>query len=104
MTSSFSTLQNEPTLPQKRHERGETVKAHTAEALSGIFSKPAERMADLLSSEELFPGGPAAGLRMLTMYTAFANRRLSVSRRQNLERAKKLLAIRARETKTQHRG
>jgi len=80
------------------------VKAHTAEALSGIFSKPAERMAELLSSEELFPGGPAAGLRMLTMYTAFACKRLSASRRQNLERAKELLANRAKESKIRHRG
>lgn len=75
------------------------MKTHSAQALSGIFSKPPETMAELLSSEELFPGGPAAGLRVLTMYTAFAGQRLSASRRQSLERTKELLTNRAFKSK-----
>jgi len=70
------------------------MKSPAAEALSGIFSKPPERMAELLSSEEFIPGGPAAGLRMLATYTAFAGRRLSASRRKTLERTRELLTIR----------
>ncbi len=75
------------------------MKTDSAQALSGIFSKPPKLMAELLSSEELFPGGPAAGLRVLTMYTAFAGKRLSASRRHSLERTKELLANRAQRTK-----
>ena len=71
------------------------MKTHSAQALSGIFSKPPALMAELLSSDELFPGGPAAGLRVLTMYTAFAGQRISASRRQSLERTKELLVNRA---------
>ncbi|HUA98382.1 MAG TPA: hypothetical protein VMA34_08655 [Terracidiphilus sp.] len=73
------------------------MKTHSIEALSGIFSKPPELMADLLSSNELFPGGPDAGLRILTMYTAFASKRLSASRRLSLERTKKLLIHRVQQ-------
>jgi hypothetical protein len=75
------------------------MKTQSAQALSGIFSKPPALMAELLSSEELFPGGPAAGLRVLTMYTAFAGKRLSPSRRHSLERTRELLVSRASGTK-----
>jgi hypothetical protein len=68
------------------------MKTQSAQALSGIFSKPPELLAELLSSQDLFPGGPAAGLRVLTMYTAFAGKRISAARRQSLERTKELLA------------
>lgn len=58
---------------------------------SGLFTMPAERIAESLASRELSPQGPSAGLRLLTFYMNYAGKRLSPSRRRNLEKAKKLL-------------
>jgi hypothetical protein len=64
--------------------------------LTGIFTKPPEIMADILSSREFFSGGPAAGLRVLTVYMAYASRRLSAAQKHSLERAKEMLVDRTR--------
>jgi len=66
-------------------------------ALKGIFTKPPEMMADILSSRELFPGGPATGLHILSIYISYASRRLSGPQRRSLERAKEMLINRVRE-------
>jgi hypothetical protein len=71
-----------------------------SESLAGIFTRPPELMADLLSSEEFFAGGPAAGLRVLTVYMAYAAKRLTPSQKQSLKQAKDLLVDRARRAAT----
>ena len=53
-------------------------------------------MADLLSSEEFFLGGPAGGLRVLTVYMAYAAKRLSPAQKQSLKQARDLLLDRTR--------
>jgi hypothetical protein len=60
----------------------------------GLFAKAPEIIADSLASKETFPNGPANGMRMLAFYIAYAGKHLSASRMRNLERAKKLLALR----------
>jgi hypothetical protein len=55
-------------------------------------------MAELLSSREIFSGGPAAGLRVLDVYMAYAGKRLSPSRKHSLEQARKLLLRRSQAT------
>lgn len=67
-----------------------------SESLAGVFTRPPELMADLLSSEEFFAGGAAAGLRVLTVYMAYAAKRLTPSQKQSLKQAKDLLLDRAR--------
>ncbi|MGD0830344.1 MAG: hypothetical protein ABR907_05325 [Terracidiphilus sp.] len=69
-------------------------------SLAGVFTKSPEMMADLLSSKELATGGPAEGLRLLTVYIAYAGKRLSISRKQSLERARELLLKRMRQSLT----
>jgi len=66
--------------------------------LNGIFTKPAETIADILSSKEFFSGGPEGGLRVLTVYMAYAGRRLSSAQRHSLERAREMLLDRTRVT------
>jgi hypothetical protein len=73
------------------------MKTHAAISLSRILAKPAETVADLLSSNEFTSGGPSAGLRVLSVYLAYAGKRLSASRRQSLERARGLLLERSRQ-------
>jgi hypothetical protein len=74
------------------------MKMRNAGSLAGIFSKPPEVMAEMLSSKELFWGGAAEGLRVLTVYIAYASSRMSVAQRQNLERVKEMLINRLRKT------
>jgi hypothetical protein len=71
------------------------MEPHAGELLSRILAKPPKTVADLLSSNE-FGGGPSAGLRVLTVYMAYAGKRLSASRRHSLERARDLLLERTR--------
>lgn len=58
---------------------------------AGLFSQPAETIAESLASKEVSPQGASSGLRLLTFYMNYAGKRLSASRRRNLEKAKKLL-------------
>jgi hypothetical protein len=70
------------------------MKRRDVDSLAGIFAKPPEIMADLLASKSLFSGGPVTGLRVLSVYIAYAGKRLSVAQRHSLERARELLAHR----------
>jgi hypothetical protein len=69
----------------------------SAGPLAGIFTKPPEVTADILSSRELVPGGVAGGLRVLAVYIAYTGKRLSASQRHTLERIKAILLSRAKE-------
>lgn len=68
--------------------------AECAHLHAGLFTMPAETIAESLSSKEVSPQGASSGLRLLTFYMNYAGRWLSASRRRNLEKAKKLLSIR----------
>ena len=72
------------------------MKTHAGELLSRILTKPPKTVADLLSSNEFTSGGPEVALRVLTVYMAYAGKRLSASRRHSLERARDLLLERSR--------
>lgn len=74
------------------------METRNAGPLAGLFTKSPEIMADILSSQELFSGGPQGGLRVLTVYIAYAGKRLSPAQRQSLERAREMLISRTRET------
>lgn len=74
------------------------MKSTSSGPLAGIFSKPPEVLADILASGQLFSGGPEGGLRVLTVYIAYAGKRLSAAQRQSLEKTKEMLLDRTRET------
>lgn len=61
---------------------------------AGLFTMPAEALADSLASKEVSPQGIAAGMRLLTFYISHSAKRLSPSRLRSLEKARKLLAVR----------
>jgi tRNA(adenine34) deaminase len=78
---------------------------HREHLSSGLFTMPAEAIADSLASKEISPQGPSSGLRLLTFYISYAGKRLSPARLRNLEKAKKLLADRvAREMAERERA
>jgi hypothetical protein len=61
---------------------------------ASLLASSPEVIAESLASKETVPDGPAIGMRMLTFYISYGGKHLSISRRRNLERAKKLLAAR----------
>jgi len=65
----------------------------------GLFKKSASTIAKVLASKKVSPKGPGSGMRMLTYFINRAGRKLSASRRAELERAKALLAKRIRGNK-----
>jgi hypothetical protein len=67
----------------------------SSETLASVFKMPAASIADILCSEKFSPGGPSAGLRLLTVYMAYAGRGLSPSQKQSLKQARSLLLERA---------
>ncbi len=68
--------------------------AECARLHPGLFTMPAKNIVESLASREVSPQGASSGLRLLTFYINYAGKRLSPSRRRNLEKAKKLLSDR----------
>jgi hypothetical protein len=68
--------------------------SNCAQLSPGLFTKPAESIAESLASHELSPQGASSGLRLLTFYINYAAKWLSPARRRKLEKAKKLLSVR----------
>src|SRR4029453_16818982 len=65
----------------------------------GLFKRDARTIARTLASKRVSPKGVGWGLRMLLFYITRGGRGLSPSRRAELERAKRLLRRRMRETR-----
>ncbi len=78
---------------KKDHQKVQQI-TDCAQLSAGLFTMPAEAIADSLASKETSPQGASSGLRLLTFYINYAGKRLSPSRLRNLEKAKKLLAER----------
>jgi hypothetical protein len=89
--------------------KGETrwvaeVKTDATHPPKGLFTKDASTIARSLASKKVSPKGPASGMRMLTYFINRAGKRLSASQRHELERAKKLLAMRMAKAKRTGHG
>lgn len=67
------------------------VKTDSTHPPAGLFNESASKIARTLASKKVSPKGPGSGMRMVTFYINRAGRRLSKSRRAELERAKELL-------------
>ncbi len=60
----------------------------------GLFTKDASTIVRTLASKKVSPKGPASGLRMLTYFINRAGKELDDDRREQLEKAKKMLSAR----------
>jgi hypothetical protein len=70
------------------------VKTDSTHPPPGLFTKDASTVARTLASKKVSPKGPASGLRMLTYFINRAGKDLDRDRREQLERAKKMLSAR----------
>jgi Protein of unknown function (DUF3175) len=68
------------------------VKTDSTHPPAGLFTKDAATIARTLRSRRVSPKGPTSGLRMLTYFINRAGKGLSLTRRAELERAKRLLS------------
>ncbi|TMB61997.1 MAG: DUF3175 domain-containing protein [Chloroflexi bacterium] len=73
-----------------------TVTTDSTHPPKGLFTKDARTIARTLASKRVSPKGPGSGMRMLTYFINRGGRGLSKSRREELERAKRLLSERVR--------
>ncbi|SRR6266496_5980176 len=78
------------------------VKTDSTHPEKGLFTKDAPAIARSLASKKVSPKGPGSGMRMLTYFINRGGKGLSVARRRELERAKKLLRARVEKAR-QHK-
>ena len=76
-----------------------TVKTDSTHPPEGLFTKDAATIASSLASKRVSPKGPGSGVRMLTYFIKRAGSGLNASRRAELQKAKRLLSSRIRESK-----
>ncbi len=69
----------------------QTVKTVSTYPPEGIFTKDAETIARVMSSEEVSPKGIGSAIRMVQFYINRAGRNLPENRKLELEKAKKIL-------------
>ena len=79
------------------------VKTDSTHPARGLFTKSASAIAKALASKRVSPKGPQSGMRMLNYFINRGGKGLSASRRNELERAKRLLSDRIRNTKRKSR-
>jgi tRNA(Arg) A34 adenosine deaminase TadA len=77
------------TTPKKWSAKVTTDSTHPEE---GLFNKSAAIIARSLASKKVSPKGPASGMRMLNLYINRAGKNLPQSRKDELEKARKLLS------------
>jgi hypothetical protein len=79
------------------------VRTDSTHPPKGLFTKDASTIARSLASKRVSPKGPGSGMRMLIYFINRGGKRLSASRRHELQRAKKLLAMRLAKAKSAQR-
>ena len=77
--------------PKKWSAKVTTDSTHPPE---GLFNKSAPTIARTLTSKKVSPKGAGSGMRMLRFFINRAGKNLSATRREELDRAKKLLSQR----------
>jgi tRNA(adenine34) deaminase len=73
-----------------------TVTTDSTHPPKGLFTKDARTIARALASKRVSPKGPASGMRMLVYFINRGGSGLSKTRREELERAKRMLSERIR--------
>ena|ERR1700722_9782982 len=81
-----------------------TVATDSTHPPQGLFTRSAATIARSLASKPVSPKGPGSGMRMLTYFINRAGHGLTAARRQELEKAKTLLAKRIQDSRKSSKG
>jgi hypothetical protein len=74
-----------------------TVSTHPPKA---IFTKDAETIAKAMASKKVSPKGIGSGIRMIQFFINRGGKDLPASRRRELEKAKRILQVKAKKEKS----
>ncbi len=87
-------------MPRERNKKRWVQNVTTVSTFppEGLFTKDARTIAETLASEEVSPKGIGSGIRMLQYFINRAGKGLSPTRRKILERAKRLMQKKAKES------
>ena len=58
---------------------------------AGTFTKPGEKVAEIMATKKVSPLGLGSAIKMVQMFINRSGRNLSVSRKRELEKAKRIL-------------
>ncbi len=89
------TSESSPQTAKKKRAKKKWVKNVTTDSthpLHDLFTKSAAVIARSLASKKVSPKGAASGMRMLTYYINRGGKNLDASRKEELEKAKRLLS------------
>jgi len=78
--------------PRRWSSRVKTVSTYPPE---GLFTKDAKTIARVMASKKVSPKGPGSGVRMIQFFINRAGKTLPAARKQELEKAKRLLQERS---------
>ena len=73
------------------------VKTDSTHPPEGLFKKDAKTIARVMGSKKVSPKGPGSGVHMIQYFINRGGKGLSTSRKEELEKAKKLLQEREKE-------
>ena len=69
----------------------QTVRTVSTAPPPGTFTRPARQIAEIMARPDVSPGGLGSGIRMIQYFINRAGKGLSKSRKNELERAKRIL-------------
>ena len=67
------------------------IKTESTFPPKGTFAKPAETVAKTMARKDVAPGGIGSAIRMVQMFINRAGKKLTASRKKELEKAKSIL-------------
>lgn len=77
--------------PVKKRKWARTVTTESTFPPEGTFTKPGEEVARIMARKDVSPGGLGSAIRMVQMFINRAGKKLSASRKSQLEKAKRIL-------------
>jgi hypothetical protein len=90
MPSKSSSTKTSKTSAGKR-KWARTIKTDSTHPPDGTFTKSGAEIARIMSRHSVSPGGPGAAIRMVQMFINRGGKKLSASRKRELEKAKRIL-------------
>jgi hypothetical protein len=95
-----SSTKKSPKRKKKRTEKwAHKITTDSTHPPAGLFTKDADTIAGAMASKKVSPGGIGSGVKMVQMYINRAGENLEPKQKQELEKAKRKLQGKMRESK-----
>jgi hypothetical protein len=84
----------------KKRKWSKNVKTESTFPPAGTFTKSGEEVARTMARKDISPGGLGSAIRMIQLFINRAGVKLRSARKKELEKAKRILQKKARQTET----